>query len=312
MKIIFMGSPDFAVPALEGIVRAGIDEVIAVYTQPPKPAGRGQKETKTPVHEIALKHSIPIYTPKNFKAESDVEAFENLAADIAVVAAYGLLLPRSILKAPKYGCINIHPSLLPRWRGAAPIHRTIMAGDTQTGVAIMQMDEGLDTGDVIVMQKVDVDPFETTKTLHDKLSKIGADILLKVIYEIRQNGSDICKQKQSVEGVTYANKITKDEAKINWNMKAKEISCLVRGLSPYPAASFEIEGEIIKIIACEFDENHLLYKELPNGTIVDDNMSIKCADGIIKPRIVKRAGKKEMPIEEMLKGFKIQIGLCLA
>ncbi|HTJ58349.1 MAG TPA: methionyl-tRNA formyltransferase, partial [Devosiaceae bacterium] len=240
MKIIFMGTPDFSVPTLHEIVSAG-HEVIAVYTRAPKPAGRGQAERKSPVHETADALGIPVFTPKSLRGEAEQMLFASHEADLAIVVAYGLLLPKPILEAPRLGCLNLHGSLLPRWRGAAPMQRAVMAGDKRTGVMVMQMDEGLDTGPVGLVDEMPIGPDETTGELHDRMMRVGADLMGRALAAIERGSLTFTPQAE--EGVTYAKKIEKAEARIDFSLPAAEVHNHIRGLSPFPGAWFEIEAQ---------------------------------------------------------------------
>lgn len=304
LKLVFMGTPAFAVPSLQALHAAG-HEIVAVYTQPPRPAGRGQKETPSPVHQFALAHGIPVYTPVSLKSEEAQSQFAAHKADAAIVAAYGLLLPKPILDAYPMGCINVHPSLLPRWRGAAPIQRTIMAGDHKTAIVIMQMDEGLDTGDMILLEPFGIPDRTTSGELHDRLAAEAGPLLLKALEGLR-SGS-ITPVKQSEEGIEYAKKITKAEARIDWNQPAQRIACQVRGLNPAPGAYFLHHGEQVKLL--EADERPLPYPAAP-GTLLEANL-IACGEGAIAPRLVQRPGKKPIGFEDMLRGHPIAPGTVL-
>ena len=243
MRIVFMGTPDFSVPVLEALVTAG-HEVVAIYCQPPRPAGRGNKERPSPVQSLAERLGLLVRHPVNFQDPAEIKSFADLNADIAVVVAYGLILPQAVLDAPKLGCLNIHASLLPRWRGAAPIHRAIMAGDTQTGVCIMQMEKGLDTGAVLLCDETDILASDTTAVLHDRLSDMGANLIVQALDEL----PNLTAVVQAEEGVTYAAKIDKAEAKIDWSKPATEVDRLIRSLSPFPGAWFEVDGQRVKVL----------------------------------------------------------------
>lgn len=277
MKIIFMGSSEFSVPALTLLAKT--HEIIAVYTKEPKPAGRGLKLTKTILHRHAEDLNIPVFTPKNFKSPQIIEEFITLKADIAVVAAYGIILPQIILNTPKFGCINIHASLLPRWRGAAPIHRAIMAGDTHTGVSIMNMSVGLDEGDIYDTWSLDITNDMTMGHLHDILSEQGAMILLSVLEKIK--ASEAIKTPQPLEGITYANKIGKQECCIDWNKSAQEILNHIHGLNPFPSAFCYIDTVRYKIHEAVKTDN-------PNP---EDKFTFACADGFIRAKIIQKEGK---------------------
>lgn len=301
LKLIFMGTPEFALPSLKALREAG-HEIVAVYSQPPRPAGRGQKETPSPIHHYALSQGLKVLTPVSLKGEAEQREFASFSADAAIVAAYGLLLPPEILKGCKLGCINIHPSLLPRWRGAAPIQRTIMAGDTKTGICIMQMDEGLDTGDVLACELYDIPEGTTSGQLHDTLAQRSAPLLLNTLERL----SSIMPQKQSGDGVTYAKKISKSEARIDWSKPADEILCLIRGMNPYPGANFEYQGEVIKLLAADICSG-----SGKAGEVLDDTLTIACGNGAIRPLTLQRPGKKPMPAEEVLRGLVVPKGTLL-
>ncbi len=305
LKIIYMGTPEFAVPLLDTLVRARYD-IAAVYTQPPRPAGRGQKETPSPVHQYALSHNIPVYTPETLKNPETQHILREHKADAIVVAAYGLLLPKQVLEATRLGCINVHPSLLPRWRGAAPIQRTIMAGDHITGVTIMQMDTGFDTGDILLSRHFSIPEGMNAGQLHDALAEFAGPLLVEALKGI--NAGTITPVKQPEEGVVYAHKIIKDECRILWNEPAPVIRNKILGLAPQPGAFFMYKDEAIKIFsAVAIPEN----THQPPGTVVDDNFTIACGGGAISGLVVRRPGKNTMPATEMLKGYKIPKGEIL-
>ena len=301
LSIVFMGTPAFALPALTALANSE-HKIVAVYTQPPRPAGRGQKETPSPVHQFSAAHNLPVYTPTSLKNAEIQAEFAALKADIAVVVAYGLLLPQEILQAFPLGCINIHPTDLPRWRGAAPIQRTIMAGDTTTKIVIIQMDTGLDTGDMLMAEDF-VIPYGTNAgQLHDILAEKSAPLLLKTLANIRS----ITPQKQPEIGVTYAKKITKEDQKIDWNKPASEIYQQILGLAPTQGAVFEYNGEVIKV----FDAQVSLREGVADaaiqktGEIIDEKLGIICGDGkILRPLILQRPNKKRMTLAEFLCGF---------
>ena len=292
MRIIFMGSPEFSVPILSSIISAGHD-VVAVYCQPPRPAGRGKKERLTPVHSRALELGLDVRHPVNFKSKEAVSDFAALKADIAVVVAYGLILPQEILDSVDKGCLNIHASLLPRWRGAAPIHRAIISGDASTGICIMQMDAGLDTGDVLYHKETEILPSDTTAVLHDRLARIGSqcivDVLKKYAFFEAVPQSDI--------GIIYASKIDKNESKIDWNKSAIEIDRQIRGLSPFPGAWFDDGEQRVKVLMSEVVEG----SGFP-GEILD-HATIACQSGALKLTRLQRAGKGAMDIKNFLLGY---------
>lgn len=307
MRIIFMGTPDFAVLALQNIIDSPEHEVVAVYSQPPKPIGRGHKVKLMPIHKLAADNNIPVLNPTSFKNADDVESFVNYNADIAVVAAYGLLLPDAILNAPKNGCLNIHSSILPRWRGAAPIHRAMLAGDKKTGVTIMQMDSGLDTGDMIAVKETTIDDNIYIQELHDTLANDGAELLMQVLGSY--SGEAISPTPQPESGTTYAKKIKKDEGHINWNMTANEIYRHIRALNPWPGTYFYIEEEKFNILEADIiteSHNH------PTGITVDDKLTISCQDGYIIPTLIKRSGKKAMDGKSLLCGYKVDKNIQLS
>lgn len=305
MKLIFMGTPEFAVPALKALIESP-HEVAAVYSQPPRPAGRGQKLTPSPVQQLAQEHGIPVYTPATLKTADAQEMFRSHQADLAVVAAYGLLLPKAILDAPRLGCINIHPSLLPRWRGAAPIQRTVLAGDTETAVCIMQMDEGLDIGPVLLQEHTPVGETETTGQLHDRLAKLGARLCLQAVDALAETG--LTHTPQTEDGVTYATKIQKSEARLNWNQPAQTVLNAIRGFNPFPGAFFEYHGEPIKVLEAE-----LVFLPKPNvpGYVLDKRLAIACADHAIRPLTLQRPGKKPGALADFLNGLRIPDGTFL-
>ena len=301
LSVVFMGTPAFAVPALRALFETGYD-IKAVYTQPPRPAGRGQKETPSLVHQFALAHKLSVYTPVSLKTPETQAEFANHKADIAVVVAYGLLLPQVILEAYPLGCINIHPSALPRWRGAAPLERTIMAGDTHTKIIIMQMDAGLDTGDVLLAEDYEIPHGTNAGALHDVLAEKSASLLIKTLQGLQEK--TITPQKQSEIGVEYAKKISKEEAKIDWNNEAKTIYQQILGLAPNRGAFFEYNGEIIKIYEATIEEYPISIRGRARvGEIIDDRLAIACKDAILRPLILQRPNKKRMSLDEFLNGF---------
>lgn len=303
MRLVFMGTPDFAVPALKAAV--GEHEVVAVYTRAPKAAGRGMAERKSPVHIEAVKCGIPVLHPASLKSEDAIAVFRAHNADVAVVVAYGLLLPKEILSTPKIGCLNLHASLLPRWRGAAPINRAIMAGDTETGVAVMRMEEGLDTGPVGLEDVVKIDPDMTAGELHDKLSETGANLMTRALAALAVTGLQFTPQE--TEGVTYAKKLEKSETKIDWSKPAQEAHNHIRGLSPFPGAWFEIEGGKEKLRVRALRSTLGEGKGKP-GTVLDENLTIACGNGAVRLIEVQRAGAKAMKANEFLRGVPLAKG----
>ena len=298
MRVIFMGTPDFSVPVLEALVAAG-HEIAAVYCQPPRPAGRGKKDRPTPVHARALELGLEVRHPVSLKGAEEQDAFAALNADVAVVVAYGLILPQVVLDAPAQGCLNIHASLLPRWRGAAPIHRAIMAGDAETGICIMQMEAGLDTGPVLMRSRTPIRAEETTAELHDRLSEMGAGLIVEALAQL----PDLTPEVQPEEGVTYAAKIDKGEAKVDWTRSAEEVDRQIRGLSPFPGAWTEIDGQRVKLLA-----SRLTKGAGAPGTVLDDAMTIACGDGAVSLLRLQRAGKGAQDVETFLRGFPVAQG----
>ncbi len=301
MRIVFMGTPVFAVPTLAALHKAG-HEVVAVYSQPPRPAGRGQKDTPSPVHKYATENNIPVFTPTSLKDEKVQAEFAAHKADIAVVVAYGLLLPKPILDAYPRGCITVHPSLLPRWRGAAPIQRTIMAGDTMTGICIMQMDEGMDTGDILHCEEGFSTEGLNAGDLHNLLSEEAGPLVLLTLEGLKEG--NITPRKQSEVGVTYAKKISKEEGRIDWTKSATDIANQIRGLAPSPGAYFLYGDEKIKIFNATVNEQ----SEKKAGTLIDDQLTISCGSGTIKPTELQRPGKKRLPLKTFLSGFSFNVG----
>ncbi len=300
-----MGTPAFAVPTLAALHEAG-HEIVAVYSQPPRPAGRGQHETPSPVHVFAKQHQWPVYVPTSLKTPEVQAQFASHKADVAVVVAYGLLLPKPILDAYPLGCINVHPSLLPRWRGAAPLQRTIMAGDHETGIVIMQMDEGMDTGDMLMVKRYPVAEGTNLGMLYDLLASEAGPMVVSTLSGLENKS--ITPVKQPTEGVTYAKKITKQELCINWAMPAHEINQLVMGVSPAPGAVFFYRGEIIKLYHATPEKINV---SEPPGTVLDNRLSIACGAGILRLNTLQRQGKKRMSAEELLHGFPIPMGAVL-
>lgn len=291
MKIIFMGTPEFSVPVLDLLHQH--HEILAVYCQPPRPAGRGKAERPSPVQARAEALGLPVRHPVSLRSESAANAFAALGADLAVVVAYGLILPQAVLDAPRLGCLNIHASLLPRWRGAAPIHRAIMAGDRQTGVCIMQMEAGLDTGPVLLREALDIGPEETTAELHDRLSSLGARLIVEALDRL----PDLTPVPQGEDGVTYAAKIDKTEARVDWTRPAAEVDRLVRGLSPFPGAWTEVGGERVKLL-----RSRLAPGQGDPGRVLQ-GFTIACGTGAVEIIEAQREGKRPMPAAEILRGL---------
>jgi len=298
MRIIFMGTPDFSVPVLDALVEAGHD-IAAVYTQPPRPAGRGKKERPSPVHARARALGLTVRHPQNFRDPAEIDAFAALEADVAVVVAYGLILPQPVLDAPRKGCLNIHASLLPRWRGAAPIQRAIMAGDSRTGICIMQMEAGLDTGPVLLWRETEIRPDDTAGSLHDRLSEMGA----AAIVEALANLDSLTPTPQPAQGVTYAAKIDKAEARIDWTRPAVEIDRQIRGLSPFPGAWCEQDGTRLKLLLSRVSAG----SGAP-GTVLDDSLTVACGEGAVQLLRLQRAGRGAMETAEFLRGTPLKAG----
>lgn len=311
LRLVFMGTPDFSVPALAELIGAG-HEVVAVYSQPPRPSGRrGLEALPGPVHRYAEAAGIPVFTPVSLKGEAEQQAFRELNADAAVVVAYGLLLPKAVLDAPRLGCFNIHASLLPRWRGAAPIQRAIMAGDPATGVMIMRMEEGLDTGSVCLGEQVAIGADETAGELHDRLSQLGASLIIRAMSALERGNLDATPQ--ATEGVTYAAKIDKAEARIDFSQTAAAVHNQVRGLSPFPGAYFEVSladgrpAERVKVLRTE-----VVQGSGQPGVVLDDGLTIACGVGAVRLSELQRAGKKALPAKEFVRGLAIAPGKLLA
>ncbi|AFO88969.1 methionyl-tRNA formyltransferase [Phaeobacter inhibens] len=301
MRIVFMGTPDFSVPVLDALVEAGHD-IAAVYCQPPRPAGRGKKDRPTPVHARAEALGFEVRHPVSLKDAQQQAEFAALNADVAVVVAYGLILPQAVLDAPRQGCLNIHASLLPRWRGAAPIHRAIMAGDAQTGVCIMQMEAGLDTGPVLMREATDIGAEETTAQLHDRLSEMGAELIVQALTQL----TNLTPVVQPDDGVTYAHKIEKAEARVDWTRPAVEVDQQIRGLSPFPGAWCEIDGQRVKLLASRVVDGAGVA-----GRVLDDSLRIACGEGAVELLRLQRAGKGAQEREIFLRGFPIAAGTDL-
>lgn len=299
MKIIFMGTPDFSVPVLEALHQA--HEIVAVYCQPPRPAGRGKADRPTPVHARALALGLPVHHPVSLRSEDAAKTFASHGADVAVVVAYGLILPQAILDAPRLGCLNIHASLLPRWRGAAPIHRAIMAGDAETGVCIMQMEAGLDTGPVLLRGSFPIAADDTSATLHDRLAALGATLVVDALARL-----PLPAEAQAADGVTYAQKIGKAEALIDWSLSADELDRHIRAFNPFPGAQAQFAGQTVK-----------LWRALPvegageKGQIlrVDrDSIVVACGSGALAVCELQKAGGKRLPVRDFLAGHPLKAG----
>ena len=300
MRLAFMGSPDFAVPALRALHAAG-HEIAAVYCQPPRPAGRGQKETPCPVHRAALELGLEVRTPARVrKDEAQHAAFAALNLDVAVVAAYGLILPRAMLDAPRRGCLNIHASLLPRWRGAGPIQAAILAGDTESGITIMRMEEGLDTGPMVLRQAVAIGPRMTSQDLHDALAAIGGPLILRALAE------DPRPVPQPEQGVTYAPKLTKEDGRLDWRDDAAALDRRVRALNPWPGTFFHHGGEPVRVLAAE----PVAGSGAP-GTVLDDQAAVACGRGALRLTRLQRPGRGALEAEAFLRGYALPKGTVL-
>jgi methionyl-tRNA formyltransferase len=302
LRLAFMGTPDFAVPTLAELIAQGHD-IAAVYSQPPRPKGRGMTLEPGPVHKFAESAKLPVRTPLSLKTAEEQAAFAALDIDVAIVVAYGLLLPKPILDAPKLSCFNLHGSLLPRWRGAAPIQRAVMAGDAETGVMVMQMEEGLDTGPVLMAERTPIGR-KTSGELAAELSRLGADLMVRALGALERGA--VTPQPQAEGGVTYAKKILKEEARIDWTKSAHEVDCHVRGLSPFPGAWTDVNGERLKVLYAE----PVAGNGRP-GITLDDALTVACGDGALRLRKVQRAGAKAMDADELLKGFAVPRGTQL-
>ena len=294
MRLVFMGTPDFSVPVLHALVGAG-HEVVCVYCQPSRPAGRGKKPRPTPVQAAADALGLPVRYPVSLKSDEEQAAFADLNAEAAVVVAYGLILPQAVLDAPTLGCLNIHASLLPRWRGAAPIHQAIMSGDEETGVCIMQMEAGLDTGPVLLRRAVRIGEAETTGDLHDRLSELGAAAIVETLAGL----PDLVAEPQPEDGVTYAAKIDKAEARIDWSRPASDVDRLIRGLSPFPGAWCEMAGERVKLLRSRVVEGSGAPGQVLEG------LRLACGKGAVEVLQAQRPGKRAMEAEEFLRGFEM-------
>ena len=303
LRLAFMGTPAFSIAPLAALISAG-HEIAAVYSQPPRPAGRGHALQKSPVHAFAEANAIAVMTPKSLKSTEAQAEFAALGLDAAVVVAYGLILPQPILDAPRLGCVNIHASLLPRWRGAAPIQRAIMAGDTETGVMTMQMDAGLDTGPVLMAERLAIGPDMNAGELHDALSPLGADLIVRTMAALERGA--IAAQPQPETGATYAAKISKEETRLDWTRDAATLRNQVRGLSPAPGAWTEINGERVKVLKAALAEG----AGAP-GTVLDDRLTIACGAGALRLDILQRPGRGPMAADELLRGFPVPAGARL-
>jgi len=304
MRLIFMGTPDFAVPTLIELAARG-HEIAAVYTRAAKPAGRGMDLQRTPIEREARRLALPVRTPKTLKDDDVQKIFHAHNADAAVVVAYGLILPKPILEAPRIGCFNVHASLLPRWRGAAPINRAIMAGDAESGVTIMKMDEGLDTGAMAMAERTAIGADMTAGELHDALSRVGADLMLRVLAAAERDSLSLTPQPAN--GVTYAEKISKNETRIDWGKPWKQVHDHIRGLSPFPGAWFELDGVRVKVLRSIRGES-----AGPPGILLDNRLTVACGDGAVQLVQVQRAGRQPMSADEFLRGTPVKAGARVA
>ena len=303
MRLAFCGTPEFAVPALEAVCAAD-HQIACVYTQPPRAAGRGKRARRSRVHEFAAARGLEVRTPATFKDADAVAAFTALALDAAVVAAYGLILPPPILDAPRYGCINIHASLLPRWRGAAPIERALLAGDAETGITVMAMDEGLDTGPELAKEAVPIGPHTTSVELRDRLATLGARMIVDALTGLADG--TLAARPQAEEGACYAAKLARDEGRIDWSRPAVELERQVRALTPWPGCWFAYAGERIKITAATVKDGD----GVP-GTVLDDVFTVACGGGALRADRLQRAGRGELATAALLRGFAIPAGTVL-
>jgi methionyl-tRNA formyltransferase len=304
MRLAFFGTPDFAVPALEALVTAG-HEIVCVYTQPPRAAGRGGKERRSPVHDVAERLDIAVRTPSTLKDEQAQTDFAGFELDAAVVVAYGLILPKPILESPRLGCLNIHASMLPRWRGAAPIQRAILAGDGETGVTIMMMDEGLDTGPELLKESVPIEPSATGETLHDELAALGARLIVEALDGLA--AGRLTPTPQDEGGATYAAKLTREEGRLDWARPANELARQVRAFSPWPGAWFQHGDDRLKVLAAEFAAG----SGAP-GSVLDDQLTVACGEGALRLTIVQREGRAPVDAAALLRGYPIAPGSALA
>ncbi|MBV8132486.1 MAG: methionyl-tRNA formyltransferase [Alphaproteobacteria bacterium] len=309
LDLVYMGTPAFAATILSGLIEAG-HRVLAVYTQPPRPAGRGHRPQPSPVQLLAAQHRLALRSPVNLRTPEAQSAFANSGADAAVVAAYGLILPGSILRAPRLGCFNVHASLLPRWRGAAPIQRALLAGDSETGITIMQMEEGLDTGPILLQQGVSIAPNTTAADLSAELAVLGARLILAALDGIAEG--TLLPRPQPQDGVTYARKISREDGRLDWRLSAAALERQVRALDPWPGVFFESRGrgggERIRVLAAIASPTE---SGSPPGTVLDDNLSIACGEGAFRPLRLQRPGRSPIDTGAFLRGFPIAAGTVL-
>ncbi|KGK42436.1 methionyl-tRNA formyltransferase [Nitrincola sp. A-D6] len=300
LRIVFAGTPEFAASSLAALLQHS-HHIVGVYTQPDRPAGRGRKLMQSPVKQLALQHHLPVYQPQNFKSEQDIAELAALQPDLMIVAAYGLLLPQSVLSLPPLGCINVHASLLPRWRGAAPIHRALLAGDQQTGITIMQMDAGLDTGAMLYKRTTEIQPDDTAGSLHDRLAMLGADTLIDSLVALTQGQLSAAKQDDGL--ACYAAKLLKEEGRIDWSASATQLALQVRGLNPWPVAFCQLEDETLRIWQAEADTTVVTAN--PPGTLIAihrDSLEVATGQGVLKLTNIQLPGKRAQPVSALLNG----------
>jgi methionyl-tRNA formyltransferase len=310
LRLAFMGTPDFAVPSLQALAAAGY-EIAAVYSQPPRPAGRGRKPKPAPVHAFAAARGWPVRTPESLREPAAQEDFAALTLDAAVVVAYGLLLPPAVLSAPRLGCFNVHASLLPRWRGAAPIQRALLAGDSETGATIMRMDEGLDTGPILARRAVPIGATDTAASLHDTLAALGAEMIVSTLAGLA--AGTVQAHPQPEDGVTYAGKLSRAEARLDWRRPAVELERQVRAFAPWPGAHFTANGETIKVLAAKVLAGEMETGDdtAAPGTVLDERLTVACGTGALRPTQVQRGGRAACDTDAFLRGFAIPAGTRL-
>ena len=304
LRLAFMGTPDFAAASLAALIAVG-HEIAAVYSQPPRPAGRGQQPRPSPVQQLAESHGLAVLTPVSLKPAETQQEFAALGLDAAVVVAYGLLLPRAILESPRLGCLNVHASLLPRWRGAAPIQRAILAGDRESGITIMQMDQGLDTGPILLRRAIEIGPRETGAGLHDRLAPLGAALIVEALEGLA--AGRLQPIPQPAEGATYAAKLVREEERLDWRESAALLDRRVRALAARPGAWCEIAGERVKVLEAEAAEGHVR-----PGHLIDDRLTVACGEGALRLLKLQRAGKAALPAGDFQRGFRLAPGMALA
>jgi methionyl-tRNA formyltransferase len=305
LDLVFMGTPEFAATILDGLIAAG-HRMRAVYTQPPRPAGRGHRLLPTPVQELAERHGLPVHCPASLRSADAQAEFAAIPADAAVVAAYGLILPAPVLHAPRLGCLNVHASILPRWRGAAPIQRAILAGDSETGITIMQMDEGLDTGPILLQERVPIGPETAAEELSEQLAGLGARLMVEALDGLARGA--LLPRLQPAAGVTYAAKLRREEARLDWRRPAAALERQVRAFDPWPGAFFEGRGERIRVLRAEADPRLVT---APPGTVLDARLSIACGEGVLRPLVLQRPARAALDAAAFLRGFALPPGTLL-